>query len=315
MALSDNARGIGLMCGAMLAFTLNDTLVKAVLQDGMGLYQVIALRGVGALLGLVAIALQQNGRLALWPDRPDRRRLGLRTLGEVGATWCFLVALSHMALANLSAILQSLPLVVTLTAAVLMGEPIGPRRIAAIAVGFVGVLIIIRPGAAAFDQWSLLGLASVGFVVLRDLSTRRFSPGQPSTTGALWAAGAVTIMGLIGTLQSGWQPVSLLAGAEIAGAALCLIAGYICAIMVMRVGEIGVVAPFRYTSLLFAILLGWLLFGTLPDRWTLVGGAIVVASGIYMLWRERTRRAASASDHALTNKGNSSSVDIPREGS
>ena len=293
MALSDNARGIALMCGSMLAFTLNDTLVKAVLADGMDLYQVIALRGIGAALGLIALALQQTGRLALWPAGPDRWFLSLRTLGELGATWCFLVALSHMPLANLSAILQSLPLVVTLTAVLLLGEPIGWRRIAAIVVGFVGVMIIIRPGANDFDEWSLLGLASVGFVVLRDLATRRFSHALPSTTGAIWAAVTVLVMGLIGVSQSGWQPVSLLAGVEIAGAALFLIVGYICAIAVMRVGEIGVVAPFRYTSLLFAIVLGWLLFGSLPDRWTMLGGAVVVASGVYMLLRERRLRQAA----------------------
>jgi drug/metabolite transporter (DMT)-like permease len=294
MALSDNARGILLMCGSMLAFTLNDTLVKAVLQDGMGLYQVIALRGMLAVVGLVALALQQTGRLELWPSGPDRKFLAFRTLGELGATWCFLAALAHMPLANLSAILQSLPLVVTLSAALLMGDAIGWRRIAAIVVGFAGVMIIIRPGAEAFDEWSLLGLASVGFVVVRDLATRRFSKGLSSTTAAIWAAATVTAMGVIGVSQTGWQPVTLRAGAEIAGAAVFLIAGYILAIKVMRVGEIGVVAPFRYTSLLFAIILGWLLFGTLPDGWTLIGGAIVVASGIYMLWRERVKRLEAA---------------------
>ena len=304
MALSDNARGVALMCGAMLAFTVNDTLVKAVLQDGMDLYQVIALRGVGAALGLMALALQQTGRLALWPAGPDRWFLSLRTLGELGATWCFLVALAHMPLANLSAIMQSLPLVVTLTAALLLGEPIGWRRIAAIVVGFVGVMIIIRPGAADFDKWSMLGLASVGFVVLRDLATRRFSTALPSITGAIWAALVVLVMGLIGVSQRGWQPVSLVAGVEIAGAALFLIVGYICAIKVMRVGEIGVVAPFRYTSLLFAIVMGWMLFGTLPDRWTLLGGAVVVASGVYMLLRERRLRQAARIPLAA--------VDIPR---
>ncbi len=290
MTVSDNTRGILLMCGSMLAFTLNDTLVKAVLHDGMGLFQTIALRGVGAVAGLTLLALWQSGRLHLWPKGSDRSFLTLRTIGELGATFCFLAALSHMPLANLSAIMQSLPLVVTLTAAVLLGEPIGWRRIAAIIVGFVGVMIIIRPGAADFDEWSVLGLGSVGFVVIRDLATRRFSTALPSTTGAIWAAVTVLGMGLIGAMGQGWQPVGLLAAVEILGAAVFLIVGYICAIMVMRVGEIGVVAPFRYTSLLFAIIMGWLLFGTLPDRWTLLGGAIVVGSGIYMLWRERIKR-------------------------
>ena len=285
-------RGVLLMCGSMLAFTLNDTLVKAVLQDGMPLYQVIALRGLGAVAGLCLIAQQQNGRLSLWPAGPDRKWLALRTVGEVGGTWSFLLALTHMPLANLSAILQSLPLVVTLVAALVLGERIGWRRITAIVVGFVGVMIIIRPGAADFDQWSVLGLVSVAFVVLRDLATRKFSHALPSTTGALWAALAVLTMGGIGTVEEGWYPVTLLQLAAIAAASVFLIAGYLCAIKVMRVGEISVVAPFRYTSLLFAIILGWLLFGTLPDMWTVIGGAITVASGLFILQRQaKVRRA------------------------
>jgi len=284
--MTDNMRGVLLMCGSMLAFTLNDTLVKAVLHDGMPLYQVIALRGLGAITGLCLIALRQNGRLGLWPAGRDRLWLALRTVGEVGATWSFLVALSHMALANLSAIMQSLPLVVTLVAALLLGERIGWRRITAIVVGFVGVMIIIRPGAADFDRWSVLGLISVAFVVLRDLATRKFSQSLPSTTGALWAAMAVFTMGCVGTAQAGWYPVSALHLAEIAGSAVFLIVGYLCAIKVMRVGEISVVAPFRYTSLLWAIILGWLLFGTLPDFWTVVGGATTVASGLFILQRQ-----------------------------
>ena len=293
MILSDNLRGVLLMCASMLAFTLNDTLVKAVTHDGMPLFQAITLRGVGASLGLLVLALQSS-KLNLWPAGRDRGFLALRTVGEVGATLLFLVALTHMPLANLSAIMQSLPLAVTLSAAVLLGAPIGWRRLLAILVGFAGVMIIIRPGAADFDIWSVMGLGSVACVVLRDLATRHFSPGLPSTTGAIWASLSVLLMGLIGLAWQGWRPMGVIAGLEITGAAAFLIVGYICAIKVMRVGEISIVAPFRYTSLLWAIILGWLLFGTLPDRWTLLGGAIVVASGIYMLVRERKRRIEQA---------------------
>ena len=199
MNLSDNTRGILLMCGSMLAFTLNDTLVKAVLADGMHLFQAITLRGIGAALGLFVLALWQSGRVNLWPAGPDRKFLALRTFGEVGATFCFLVALAHMPLANLSAIMQSLPLVVTLTAAVLLGEPIGWRRIAAIVVGFVGVMIIIRPGGTGFDGWSLMGLGAVACVVVRDLATRQMSGAIPSVTVAICAAVSVTAMGLVGS--------------------------------------------------------------------------------------------------------------------
>ena len=294
MALSDNSRGILLMCAAMLAFTLNDTFVKAVTGGGMPLFQAILMRGTVATIGLVVIATRTPGGLKLWPPGRDRVFLSLRTLGEVTATLTFLVALTHMPLANLSAIMQSLPLAVTLSAALLLKSPIGWRRLTAILVGFLGVMLIIRPGAADFDRWSVLGLASVVCVVLRDLSTRSFSPDLPSTTGAIWASAAVTLMGAVGVALQGWQAPSLIDMTETTAAAGFLIIGYLCAIKVMRVGDLSVVAPFRYTSLLFAILLGWARFGTLPDQMTLLGGAVVVASGVYMLLRERKRRPALA---------------------
>lgn len=290
MALSDNSRGILLMCGSMLGFTLNDTLMKAVTADGMPLFQAIMLRGLVSTIGLFLIASQNPGGLQLSPKGKDLKLLSWRTVGEVLSTVSFLLALTHMPLANLSAIMQSLPLAVTLSAALLLKTPLGLPRLAAIVMGFVGVLTIIRPGAADFDRWSMLGLASVSCVVLRDLTTRSFSRDLPSTTGAIWASTAVTVMGTAGTVVEGWHPTGLRALGETCGAAGFLIIGYLCAIKVMRVGDLSVVAPFRYTSLLFAIILGWALFGTLPDHMTLIGGAIVVASGIYMLMHERKRR-------------------------
>jgi drug/metabolite transporter (DMT)-like permease len=255
----------------------------------MPLSQAIVLRGALATLGLLVIAARSPGGLHLLPHGPDRRFLILRTIGEVSATVTFLVALQHMPLANLSAIMQSLPLAVTLAAAVLLKMPIGWRRLAAIVVGFAGVMLIIRPGAADFDRWSVLGLASVICVVLRDLSTRYFSSDLPSTTGAIWASVAVTLMGGLGVVNEGWHPLTLQGVGQTSAAAGFLIVGYLAAIKVMRVGDLAVVAPFRYTSLLFAILLGWARFGTLPDHLTLIGGAVVVASGVYMLMHERTR--------------------------
>ena len=296
MTLSDNTRGIILMCASMLAFTLNDTFVKAVTEAGVPLFQAILLRGGVALLGLFLIAARTPGGLRLVPKGRDLSLLRWRTVGEVTSTLTFLIALTHMPLANLSAIMQSLPLAVTLSAALLLKSPIGWRRLAAIAVGFAGVLLIIRPGAADFDRWSVIGLCSVACVVLRDLTTRGFSAALPSTTGAIWAAAAVTLTGLAGVIVAGWQTVSLQAVAETSAAAGFLIIGYLCAIKVMRVGDLSVVAPFRYTSLLFAILLGWWRFGTLPDEMTLIGGATVVASGIYMLLRERKRRMDEVSE-------------------
>lgn len=306
--LSENSRGILFMCASMLAFTLNDTLMKEATQvvptPGLPLSEAIFLRGAVATIGLLVLAGYTGALRHLVPGRGDLGPVALRTLAEVAATAAFLIALMHMPLANLSAILQSLPLAVTLAAAVFLKEPIGWRRLTAIAVGFVGMLIVIRPGGAAFDQWSLLGLASVGFVVLRDLVTRRFSRDMPSVVPAVWASGAVTLMGAVGMVLYGAVPPSPLNLLQTFGAALFLIVGYMMAIMTMRIGDLGLVAPFRYTSLLWAVLLGWMLFGTLPDFWTIVGSAIVVASGLYMLLRQRqVRMSAEAVDHRVADPG------------
>ena len=198
MQLSDNARGVVLMTVAMAAFTLNDTAMKLVMQS-VPLFQAIGLRGLLATLVLLVLGWRMGG-LRLKLPRRDLWLLALRSLAEVLGTLTFLAALNHMPLANLSAILQVLPLAVTLAAALFLGDRVGWRRMTAIVVGFIGVLIIIRPGPAGFDLWALMGLASVACVVVRDLTTRRMSASLPSVTVALSAAVTVLAMGGLGLL-------------------------------------------------------------------------------------------------------------------
>ena len=292
MQISDNTRGALYMCIAMAAFTINDACMKAATQV-MPLFQAITLRGALTVVGLGAIGAATR---SLWPrlNRQDAVALIVRSLAEVGGTVLFLAALVHMPLANISAILQSLPLAVTLTAALVFGDKIGWRRMLAITAGFIGVLIIIRPGGDGFDQWSIMAVGSVVCVVVRDLATRRLSRAVPSVTVAVCAAVSVTIMGLAGSLSQGWVAVDGSGAFTIIAAASALIVGYMFVVMVMRVGEISFVAPFRYVSLLVAISLGWLVFDTFPDFYTLIGSAIVVASGIFTFMRERKLARAAA---------------------
>ena len=285
MQISDNTRGALYMCIAMAAFTINDASIKAA-TEVMPLFQAITLRGILTVIGLGAVALS-TGRIWRPLNRQDAVALFVRSLAEVGGTVLFLAALVHMPLANISAILQSLPLAVTLTAALVFGDKIGWRRMLAIVAGFIGVLIIIRPGGDGFDRWSLMAVASVVCVVVRDLATRRLSRAVPSVTVAVCAAVSVTCMGLVGSLAQPWVAVGAYGATAIIAAASALIIGYMFVVMVMRVGEISFVAPFRYVSLLVAITLGWVVFGTFPDFYTLVGSAIVVASGIFAFMRER----------------------------
>lgn len=285
MQLSDNARGAVYMMVAMAAFTLNDTAMKALTQD-VPLFQAISLRGVLTLVGLIGLAIALGQFKPNLPRR-DGVMVGIRCVAEVVSTVLFLAALVHMPLANLSAILQALPLAVTLAAALIYREPIGWRRLSAILIGFVGVLIIIRPGPDGFDVWSLMGLGAVAFVLVRDLTARSVSRAVPSVMIAVWASAAVTGVAMLASLGTGWQPLTTGHWLLVAAAGGTLVIGYLFSVMVMRVGDISFVAPFRYTALIWAIFLGWLAFGTLPDALTLFGAALVVATGIFTLWRER----------------------------
>lgn len=291
MAISDNLRGALYMCVAMAAFTLNDTAMKAATQT-LPLFEAIALRGLITTFGLIILGLMIGG-LRFQIPAEDRPPVTIRSVAEIGGTVLFLTALMHMPLANLSAILQALPLAVTLAAAVIFREPIGWRRLSAISVGFIGVLIIIRPGPDGFDIWSLMGLGAVFFVVVRDLSTRRLSRQTPSVMVAVWASASVMMVGIVAAFFDGWVAIPLHEALIVTAASVALVVGYMFSIMVMRVGDIGFIAPFRYTALLWAIVLGWLSFGTLPDALTLFGAVIVVASGVYLLLRERKLRNAA----------------------
>ncbi len=284
MQISDNSRGALYMCVSMAGFTINDTFMKAAMQV-LPLYQAITMRGVLTMVALIGLGVITGG-LRLRLSRGDAGALIVRSLAEVGGTALFLAALVHMPLANLSAILQFLPLAVTLSAALVYGDRIGWRRMLAIVAGFIGVLIIIRPGGDGFDQWSIMGLGAVVCVVIRDLAMRKMSAAVPSVTIAIGAAVSVTAMGFLGSLGQGWVAIDAYSALAIIGAASALIAGYMFAVMVMRVGDISFVAPFRYTSLLWAIVLGWAVFGTWPDFYTSIGAAIVVASGVFTLVRE-----------------------------
>ncbi|MFZ8942899.1 MAG: EamA family transporter, partial [Gemmobacter sp.] len=199
-----------------------------------------------------------------------------------------------LATQRLMDIMQSLPLAITLAAALFLRERVGWRRMGAILVGFAGVLIIIRPGAESFNIWSLIALLSVAIVVVRDLASRRLPPDVPSVTVALIGAVGVTVLSAVLSTATPWQPVPAREGALILVAAGAVVVGYIFIVRVMRVGEVGVTVPFRYSALIWAALLGWVFFAEVPDLWTVAGGVLVVGSGLFTLARERALARAAA---------------------
>jgi drug/metabolite transporter (DMT)-like permease len=296
LPLSSNIRGSLLMAVAMAGFTMNDTITKAVSAE-MNFGQIMLVRGLFAVALIAALAWHQR---ALRPLRTLMMRpVALRVVGEVGGTVSFLAAIVHLPLANTAAIFQALPLAVTLGAALMFGEPVGWRRWLAIAAGFIGVLIIVRPGIEGFDRFSLLALVSVVFCAVRDLATRRIPPQIPSLSITLLTTVTVTTTGAaILVPLGGWTPPSGRALGLLALAAVLLLIGYQCVIMALRSGDISAVAPFRYSALLWAMLLGYLVFGDVPDSLMVLGASIIVLSGLYAFHRERKRHrplAAGAS--------------------
>jgi drug/metabolite transporter (DMT)-like permease len=286
--MSDNIRGALLMVGGMCAFTVNDAFMKSLSGD-IPLFQAVLLRGIFAIICLT-IMCRVMDQLHFNLPRRDWGLIMLRTLGEVGGTYFFLTALFHMPIANVSAILQALPLAVSLAATLFLGEALGWRRFAAIAIGFVGVVLIIQPGGADFSSYSIYALIAVACITLRDLAVRRMSVQVPVVFVALIAAIGVTALGAIGSLFITWQPMSATSAMQIGSATICLIFGYIFSVSAMRSGEISFVAPFRYTSLLVALILGMAVFNEWPNVLTVLGASIVVATGLFTLWRERRLR-------------------------
>ena len=282
---SDNARGAMLMVVGAAAFTLSDTIMK-VLGGELPLFQTLLWRGLAVSLALAALAWHKGVFTVALHGR-DRWLISLRTLADTVATWFFLQALYNMPIANMTAIMQALPLTLTLAGALLFGEKVGWRRLAAIGVGFIGVMMIVRPDAQGFDRHSIYALICVALVTTRDLSTRRMTRSVPSLIIALANAVLVTMLGAVGSFFEVWSPPKGVNIALLGATSALVVTGYLVTVMAMRVGELGFVTPFRYTGLVWALGLGFVVFGEWPDLVTFLGAALIVGTGLFTFFRER----------------------------
>ena len=292
---SENSRGILFMLASTMSFILSDTFVKLASEE-LSVAQIIVLRSI-ITAPPVALFAWQRGAFANFGSLAERF-LALRAIGEVGATALYLSALANMAIANATAIIQTVPLAGTAAAALFLNERVGIRRWSAIAVGFAAVLVIVRPGLEGFNGWSLLALASVAFIVLRDLSSR-FLPA--STHPLAVSAMSLTVLIPLGLLMlpfEPWHPVTRAAFIYCAGSGFFIACGFVFITHAMRTGKMAVVAPFRYAVLLWAIIVQIVIFGIAPDVLTLAGSAVLVATGFYTLYRERKVKEAGAARKA-----------------
>ena len=282
----ENLRGILAISAANLLFLINDTLIKLA-SPIMPLGEILFFRGLFATALLVPIVIAAD--VVKYVPLLWNASLFWRTVSEVIAAILFILALFNIPIANINAILQVVPLMVTAGAAIFLGERVGWRRWAAILVGFLGVMVVIRPGLEGFDVWSLVALGSMLFITIRDLTTRTMPRGIPALLVALVTAIAVGLTGPVYGLVADetWAAPSGHSLLLVGGAAVFLIGGYLLAVDFMRHGDIAVVAPFRYIVILWAIIVGYMVWGEVPDAAMIIGTALIIASGIYTIQRER----------------------------
>jgi drug/metabolite transporter (DMT)-like permease len=281
---SENLRGIGAMLVAMAAFVVNDTLMK--LAGGrLPIGEAIFIRAT-LTTGLGLILIVGSG-MASALAHSFSSRVMWRAAADLGGTFTFLAALVHMPMADIFGILQFVPLAVTAGAALFMGAQVGWRRWTATCVGLIGVLLIVRPGGSAFTPHALLAIVSVLFSAARDLLSRSVAPGVPPLVIVTTSAAVVTLASLGFSLFETWMQPSPATLTILLVASVALLAGQYWLVAAMRTGEIAVVAPFRYSIILWAILAGYLVWQERPDLPSWIGIAIVTAAGLYTFLREQ----------------------------
>ncbi len=286
-----NRRGILAMLAAMSLFTANDALLKlASATHPPG--QIMAVRGVFAVLLTFAVigASKQffQVRSVLSPI------VVLRACLEASVAFLFITSLAVLPLANITAILQATPIIMALMAVVLGIETVGWRRWSAIAVGFIGVLLIVRPGLAGFDAYALLALVTAALVACRVFATRAIGAHVPSLVITLATTAGVCLAGFLIGAAEDWRPLAAGDIGLLAAAAALVTTGNFAVIIALRGTEISAVSPFRYSNVPLAIFLGFVVFGDVPDPLASMGIALIVASGIYTLHRERIRHREAA---------------------
>lgn len=288
----ENLRGAAFMVLAMFCFALLDTTIK-ILSQSMSVGQALALISIGILALLLGWSLVQG--IPLWQADYRNPRVILRSLCEVAGTCLISLALSLVPLTTVSAVIQATPLVVAMGAGLFLGQAIGWRRWIAIIVGFGGVLLIIRPGLEGFNPATLLAVAGMLALASRDLLTRALHVTLSGVQLGIHAFAFVLPASLVLMIAPGEPLVQPDAGtwALVLAGVVIGVMSYLSIIAATRFGNAGVISSFRYSRMIFALAIGFVVLGERPDAATLVGAAIIITSGIFTLWREARMRHAS----------------------
>ena len=295
----DNLRGAAFMVFAMFCFAVEDAVIKA-LSVTIPVGQVLSLTCFGGLIVFLLWSVLRS--VPLWQAQYLNGKVILRSLCEVIGSCFFVSALALIPLTTASAVIQATPLVVAMGAAIFLGQEVGWRRWLAIIAGFIGVLIIIRPGMDGFVPATLLAVGGMLGLAARDLLTRSMNVTLSGVQLGIHAFAFVTPAGFLLVLMQGQSPV-MPQGDEWGLLAVSVAVGmiaYLAIIAATRSGNAGIISSFRYSRMIFALIIGYIAFAEMPDAATLIGAAIVIASGIYTVWREaRLRRASLTPKPAL----------------
>lgn len=283
--------GVFLMLGAMAVLPGIDVIAKRLGQEGLPILQVVWGRlALGAVLTL-PLALRAGGRAALWPDRPAYHALRAAFLSA--ATFSFFLSLTYLPIASSLAIFFVQPLIVTVLSALVLKERVGPRRWVAVAVGFLGTLIIIRPGLVALNPGSLLALAAgtllaCYFVLTRAIAGR--APAVVTTFQTSLIGGAILSL----VVPFVWHAPTPAQWAMLVALALIATFGHLLIVKAYDHAEASLLAPLAYTEMVTSVIMGWVFFRDFPDLWTFVGVAILIACAFYISMREREAGRAPA---------------------
>ncbi len=279
-----NLRGIVLMVCSMAGFAVEDMFIKWASAD-VPMGQILVMLSIPGATAFWLLARKQG--VPVWSRDLAHPVAIARNVGEMVGTLGFVTAISLIPLTTATAIFQAAPLVVTLGVAALMGEQVGRRRWVVMGIGFVGVLVVLRPGLEAFEPDSLWAVLAVLGLSIRDIATRRMPSSIKTTQLAFSGLVAVGVLGLgMLTVTGGarWllpRQLMLIVGASSFG-----IGAYWAITEAMRAGEVSVITPFRYSRLLFALVIGALAFHERPDLPTLLGAALIIGSGLDILTRD-----------------------------
>lgn len=285
-----NYRGILAIIGSSAFFSANDAAAKFAARL-VPVSEVVAIRGFVALLIAIIVIIWRREILAISAIRNPF--LLLRALIEAMIGILAIYTLTLMPLANFTAILLVQPFLIACVGAIWLGEKVGWRRWTAIGVGFVGMLMVMKPATEDFEAASLLALLTAFLAVARDLLVRKIGSHVPTTVISFSTALFSVPVGLLGAFVERWtipDPAPLIA---IIIAATLLYVAFLLTVMAFRGTDVSVVSPFRYSIVIFAVFFGLIVFGEMPDTVSILGIGVIVAAGLYVLHRETLRRKSA----------------------